>query len=1119
MLTGNRYQLHESLGMGGMGTVYRALDRVAGRDVALKRVQPADNMPLNARVALTQEFRLLASLHHPHIISVLDYGFEPDGTPYYTMDYLESPVPLTAATLDVVELLLQFLQALAYIHRRGIVHRDLKPGNVLVTNGLVKVLDFGLALEAGQRGDPSGTLAYMAPEVLQGSAALPASDLYAFGVMAYEMLIGRHPFQAETANQLIEDVMYREPDLTPLVAQPARDILKWLLVKQPSLRYASASAVMEDLCRAFDLPVPVESVAIRESFLESARFVGRSDELSQLTDAMSASHTGQGSLWLIGGESGVGKSRLVDELRIRSLVDGVLVLRGQGVVTGGKPFQLWGEALFQVALNTEIDPVEAAVLKEIVPDIDTVLDGPVPDLPVLSSDEQRQRLLITIVELLRRMTSERTVLLILEDLQWTHLSLEPLKQLASIVSDLRLLIVGTYRDDERSDLGINGAQHMKLDRLPPDAIAELSTAMLGEAGQRAEVLDLLQRETEGNVFFLVEVVRTLAEDAGSLSQIGSMTLPPQVFAGGMREIVRRRLDRVPEAARRLLRIAAVAGRQIDLNIMRQFAGDDELRDWLTLCANLAVIEQQNDRWRFAHDKLREGVVEQLSDADQRDLHGQVAEAMERVYPDDPTRAIMLAQHWQAAGVRSKEGYYAHIAGERLMKVSSFQRAAGFLRRALAALTADRDRLAVLRRLGDACRVLTQYEEARAYLDEALALARRLDDTENTVRALYSIGLTVYYVDSPSDARVYFEEALTLARSIGHPECIACALDGLALVARIHANLSGARRYLAEALDLRRGTEDRDGYAGTLLMQGEILHLMGESRSSLDYYEEALAIQRDIGNRLGIAKTFASMGRVYEKLGDYDRTRTYIERSLTIHREIGNRIGVINCLNNLGNVASSQGDYPAAQFYYEESLQALQRVGAMRGQGAIYNNLGNVAMYQGDYDTAHDYHQQALTARLRDDDRRGVGYAYNNLGRVAFGRGDYAAALDWHERALAERRAIDEINGVAYSLYDAGFALLHLDQPDRARECFRDACRIAHENGYVNIVLATLIGFAALALHGNCMAEASELVGLAAHHPALHAYDHNTHLRPLLDALPHAAADTDLDTLVGRYAGV
>ncbi len=335
-----------------MGRVFRALDRLTGDTVALKRVTiPADrpgfsdraSVDIDLRLALAQEFRTLASLHHPHIISVLDYGFDGQRQPYFTMDLLEDARTIVAAgqgePLKVqVALLIQVLQALAYLHRRDILHRDLKPTNVLVTaQGQVKLLDLGLAnLIAGAQG-AAGTLAYMAPEVLRGQPAGQSADLHAAGVMAYQLLVGRHPFDTHHPAHLMAGILHEVPDLSPVEDPRLAAVLARWLAKDPQQRFADAYDVIGALSQATDQPIPQESSAIRESFLRAARFVGREAELAQLTGALDQAAGGKGSAWLVGSEMGMGKSRLLDELRTRALVAGATVVRGQASKAAAHP--------------------------------------------------------------------------------------------------------------------------------------------------------------------------------------------------------------------------------------------------------------------------------------------------------------------------------------------------------------------------------------------------------------------------------------------------------------------------------------------------------------------------------------------------------------------------------------------------------------------------------------------------------------------------------------------------------------------------------------------------------------------------------------------------------------
>lgn len=695
-----RYILQEKLGEGGMGEVYRVKDRLTDQTIALKRVTVASDKLQFAsrasiddsgdfRLALAQEFHTLASLRHPNIISVLDYGFDEARQPYFTMELLKNAQTLVEFGNDKsvavqLELLIQLAQALAYLHRRGVIHRDLKPDNAVVVNGQVKVLDFGLAVarENRQEADKlAGTLAYMAPEILQGDSATEASDLYAVGMIAYELFAGRHPFKTNQIGTLIDEILNSKPDIASLpVDQVLKDILEQLLSKKPEDRTISASGLVDLFAQATGQSTPNETPQIRESYLQAAQFVGRDVELEQLNKALSQTIAGEGSAWLIGGESGVGKSRLLDELRSQALVKGALVLRGQSIAEGGAPYLLWRDAIRRLCLQTELSDLEAGVLKSLVPDIGNLIGKPVADAPDVDPQAAQSRLMTSIEAVFQRQSEP--IVILLEDLQWAGESLTVLQRLTRSINELSLLIVANYRNDERPDLPteLPKMHAITLPRLNEKAIAELSTSMLGENGRQPQVIELLQRETEGNIFFIVEVMRALAEEAGQLANIGNMTLPRSVFTGGVQTVVQRRLSRVPAEARALLQTAAVAGRELDLRVLKVIMPDADLEVWLNAVS--MIVDVQDNRYRFAHDKLREGLLQNLPEDRRHALHKTVAQAIASTYLDDPKQFAILYYHWEQAQDLDCTRHYAELGGEEALKNSAASEALRLLTRAI-----------------------------------------------------------------------------------------------------------------------------------------------------------------------------------------------------------------------------------------------------------------------------------------------------------------------------------------------------------------------------------------------------------------------------------------------------
>lgn len=929
-----RYQLLDQVGLGGMGTVYRAQDRLTGQTVALKRVNLNNRSltltvhnTLDVRIALAQEFKTLASMRHPNIISVLDYGFVEDGQPYFTMELLENARTFIEAGRisshhSKIDLLIQVLQALSYLHRRGIIHRDLKPANVLVVENRVKVVDFGLAVtrEYLPSDAVAGTLAYIAPEVIKGFSASEASDLYALGVMAYELFSGQHPFNIQSPVTLIEEIIGKVPDVNSLdVEEELTLIISRLMNKQPEDRYRSAADVITALLKAVDRPVTTENSDIRESFLQAAQFVGRDTELKRLTDALRAALKNGGSAWLVGGESGVGKSRLLDELRTLALVEGLVVLRGQAASTGHIPYQLWREPVRRLLLLSDVTPLERSVLKEIVPDIETLLEIEVPDAPELEGKGRQQRLVMAIVDLFRKQT--QAILLLLEDMHWVQESLEPLKHLVRIVADKPLFIVGSYRDDETPHLPdeLPEMQVLKLERLTPEAIAELSASILGETGQYPQVIDMLARETEGNTFFIVEVMRTLVEEYGGLDQIGVMTLPSRIVSGGIQAVIERRLSRIRADAKPLLKLAAIIGRQLDLNLLQGIAPDTNLEKWLIDCAEVALLEVHDEQWRFAHDKLREALLASITDDERVPLYRQVAETTEKLYGHDPVYAASLADYWLVAQNANKSVEYACRAGEQAIGLSSYQDALKILHRALDLDVEKPQKMPVHALLGDAYWRIGEYPEAKKHYEQGLALARERNDSPMIAEILNGIALVNYMTGASQDAITYASEAKETALQNSQRKNTARALNTLGMVTEMDGDFDTANQYYKQGIEIFRAIGDLRGTASALNNLGSIADSRGELDIARTYYEESLDLCKAIGYRQGVGALLNNLGVVAERLHDYEA----YDESRVLTEQIGNRRGRMQSLANIVFVCIELGQIEEARIALNMALKLLK----------------------------------------------------------------------------------------------------------------------------------------------------------------------------------------------------
>ncbi len=1132
----NRYQVIQKLGEGGMGVVFLAYDRLNKKKVAIKKLHDTtsnmgDTSETREKISLAHEFQILAALKHPNIINVIDFGFASDSSPYFTMDYLEeSPniigygqsQPFSAR----IDLILQMLLALAYLHRNGIVHRDLKPDNALVnSDGKVQLLDFGIAvdnrysIEKSDDYSVSGTLAYMAPEILEGQSATPASDLYAVGIMAYQLLANQYPFNLENITKLITDVIHTMPDISFLQSaieqqiwneqnnilpsslddlasyemgdgfqtvtyerdnaphptqlntlqmdnieistefddseddeKPFRNaiyfsdgrdvpdvanisnslvdadyifevvaIINNLVMKNPHVRYQSATAVIEALCQALDRPIP-DDVAIRESYLQGASFVGREDELTKMKTAISNMLNQSGSAWLIGGESGVGKSRFLDEVRVNALVSGVTVLNGQGLSTGGLLYQFWREPLRRLVLDADLQDNEASILKPIVPDITDLVDRPIPDASALE-ETGRKRLIDTIVQTFASV--DQPLLLILEDLQWGKESLDVLKSLIPIAQTNKLLIVGSFSSDERPDLHeeLSAMQYLHLGRLEHDAIEDLSISMLGESGKSQQIVDFLYQETEGNVFFLVETLRALAEEAGHLDFITEMTLPEKIFAGGIQQVIARRLGKVSPSLKVPLNISAIAGRYIDIKIISSIYPALDIDGWLTECSAASVLEVVEDKWRFTHEKIRDTLINDLDTDERTQAHHQIAQKFEKYYAQMGDYASLICDHYEQAGALNEASKWYIPAANYAKSVYLAASAITYFKKMLAYWNA--------------------HDEAEFALKDQMT-------------AYAGLGKMYFWQANFDEAIATYEELAELANKNKERGEQAESLARIGLAHIFKGDLGKALEYVAEADKFTDEIDNRLQLTASLWVKGVTGYMQGEFDTSLEAGQLLMEIAEEFDSKQHMLQALYIFGGVYYTQGNYVEAAECFSRQYEIATEIGDQGPAMDALNNLGQVAEARGDYTTAYESYQEALAQIRKSGVRQPEILFMSNLGGVQVRREEYAEAIGTLEHVI--QMAEEQSFGqLSETYRFLAEAFIGQESYASAYPAALQAiqLAQEVNLPDMIGGAYcvlgkvaSLGQYEIELPNEDKKLSAEHCFAKSETIFADNGMI-----------------------------------------------------------------------
>lgn len=952
-------------------------------------------------------------------------------------------------------------------------------------------LRLALAEQLESRGDIGGAIEQMR----QALARRPADEATHRALMRAYLLAGRG-HDAIRQFQLCREALREELGVEP---EPETVLLQQELLagRGRAGPEAATTAVPPPIRQSADLPL-----------------IGRQRAIDLLTSLLQRAREGRGGMMLLTGEPGIGKTRLAEELARTAAHDGDIVLWGAAYDAVERlPYGPFVEALES---GREREGLTALLsgYPYLLALADPAAGGLTQPSSTSNSAVEQRRVLMEAERILDRLTPEgRALVVVIDDLHSADAAtIALLRHLAQRAADRGWLILGTYRDEEAppgSDLhGLTQSlvrrklcSRIFLLRLARDEAASMVEALLGDrAAVASEVVDVLYELTLGNPLFLRELVSSLvgrnrlrvAGDTWEIAEDHEIEPPREVS-----DLVTAKLHAMNPASVRLIHLASAAGMQFTFGDLREAsdATDEELLDALDEALAQKFVEERGTGYAFGHPLIRAGVYRTLSPERRRRLHDQIAEATERLRPQD---AGTLAYHFSRSHAPERARPYLELAGDRAAQVHAADVAASHYRELMVlaeeyGTPADvaRSRVKLARQLQSRGR----YEEAIELLDAAIAWYRQVDERAALAEAATLLGFAYQRHGRSAEGEAAVEPIRQLLEDDDPIAELAALLVSLSVLrmgqgkyeeglkiadrARVLAQRFGLDAVAGDA-EMRQGTalfllgrlkegavaleravvkleasDNRTSLLSGVYNLANINFLMGKPKESLSQFRHALKIGEEIGDPNLISLALAALGNLLTFLGRCDEARTHLERGVGVARELAGVLHASQPLRILAQLEISQGRFDRAAELLAEGQRMTAEASTEQSRQLME---GAMAML----DSALDRHESTITRLApiwRVDGRVPDTFTALSLAEAYLGMGD-EESRGQAEEVVRETEAGAEGNRIetAYVLRVKGDLRVAQNRMQEAELCFHEALKEARTLSFAWLEALTLLDY-------------------------------------------------------------
>lgn len=1010
---------------------------------------------------------------------------------------------------DIISIAASLCSPLMYLHGEGMVHRDLKPENIFITPERVPVLvDFGLISQfTGEVSRDTihnvygsiGTANYMSPEQIRGELVDARSDLYSLGCIMYELLVGHPPFIGVTIQQIVQAHLHQMPQspkkFREEIPLQLDQIVMKLLEKDARQRFGYADTVASFLTALLPADHKPAIETTSRTYLYRSPFVGQETNLAKLFDAIQQLTLQKGSFFLISGESGVGKTRLMIECANRvsnremkilagacsedsSLpLEGLLVplqgmadrCREHGQEETERLFGKRGPVLSQYESSLAMLPGQK--------------DFPHPE--ELPAQAAMVRLFSYLFESIASLAEVVPVLLFIDDLQWAdELVLGFLKHVLrrQNLQEIPLCIVGTCRSgimnqDIADLLAEKPVEQLNVSRLSLDSLGEVVREMLALSEAVPQFIHFLYNRSEGNPFIVAEYLRAAVEqemlwrdkqgqwqiltereeEQGIAEQFESLPLP-----GSVQQTLQSRLSGLSRRALDFVQASAVIGRSVHTSLLETMIGFDHesLLDISDEMIKRHILEKsKNNMFRFVHAQLREVAIAELEPDHLKKLHRSAAESIEDVFSDElETYFPALGSHWEAAGESTNaKDYYLRAGGNAALKYANADAEKHYRAYRKLCKPETEEYVKITYKLASILTVMGRWSEGNDLYNDGLARAQELNNELLIAEGKEFIGKMYKNRGLFKKGLPFFQESLAIFsdhESHFHISSIQGDLGDINVQLGKHQQaMECYRKKIIHAQKINNKNAEHWGVLSIAMLYDDL----GDYEKALELYEKARLFFEKIDDKAGLSCTIGNMGLIFSAQGDHQKALECHQKDLHISESIGYLRAISFAYGNCANSLTNLYKHEQAIEYFQKQLSLAEKMGDKQTKSLALGNMGITLKNLGNFEKALECYNQSLAINEKTGYRNSASITQINLGQLAFEQEKYKEAIALFDRSLAIARDLKSKLVILHALIGKAETLFAIKAYDEAKLCNDEGLMLAEEMGISSqIFLGTLL---------------------------------------------------------------